>query len=63
MTGWRLGYLIAPRDSCGRCQKIQQNFYISPGASASGAGVAALRRRVRMLRKMRSVYDEKAQVT
>ena len=38
MTGWRLGYVIAPPDFVRPLQKVQQNFIISAGSLAQWAG-------------------------
>jgi aspartate aminotransferase len=43
MTGWRLGYLIAPLDCVRPLQKLQQNFFICANSFVQHAGVAALR--------------------
>ena len=43
MTGWRLGYLIAPKEYIRPLQKMQQNFFISPNSLAQWGGIAALR--------------------
>jgi aspartate/methionine/tyrosine aminotransferase len=59
MTGWRLGYIIAPRDFVRPLQKIQQNFYISAGSVSQWAGVAALRKAGPDVEKMRAVYNER----
>ncbi len=42
MTGWRLGYLIVPRELIRTIQKLVQNFFISAGSIAQAAGLAAL---------------------
>ncbi len=42
MTGWRLGYLIAPPDFMRPLQKLMQNFFISANAFVQRAGIAAL---------------------
>jgi aspartate/methionine/tyrosine aminotransferase len=42
MTGWRLGYVIAPQPFVRPMQKMQQNFFISANAMAQWAGVEAL---------------------
>ncbi|MGQ0792663.1 MAG: pyridoxal phosphate-dependent aminotransferase [Deltaproteobacteria bacterium] len=44
MTGWRLGYLAAPREFIRPIQKLQQNLFISPNSFVQRAGVAAIRR-------------------
>jgi len=43
MTGWRLGYLIAPGKIMGALQKMQQNFQISVNTFAQFGAVAALK--------------------
>jgi aspartate/methionine/tyrosine aminotransferase len=45
MTGFRLGYLIAPPEFIRPIQKMVQNFFISTNAMVQKAGVAALTRR------------------
>lgn len=42
MTGWRLGYLIAPKVFIRPMQIIQQNFFISPNSFVQYAGLSAL---------------------
>ena len=42
MTGWRLGYLIAPNEYIRPIQKLQQNLFISPNSFVQRAGVKAL---------------------
>ncbi|MBW1783734.1 MAG: pyridoxal phosphate-dependent aminotransferase [Deltaproteobacteria bacterium] len=59
MTGWRLGYLIAPPDFVRPLQKIQQNFYISAGSVSQWAGVAALTQAGSDVERMKTVYDER----
>lgn len=59
MTGWRLGYMIAPPDFIRPIQKIQQNFYISASSIAQWAGIAALTKSDEDIEKMRSVYNER----
>jgi aspartate/methionine/tyrosine aminotransferase len=59
MTGWRLGYMIAPPEFIRPVQKIQQNFYISASSIAQWAGIAALTNADEDIQKMRSVYNER----
>ena len=59
MTGWRLGYLIAPSDFIRPLQKIQQNFFISAGSISQWAGLAALRKAEPDVKQMKSIYDER----
>ena len=42
MTGWRLGWVIAPQKYVPAIQRLQQNFFISAGSVAQWAGIAAL---------------------
>lgn len=41
MTGWRLGWLVAPRDCVREIEKLAQNLYISPPTPAQYAALAA----------------------
>lgn len=43
MTGWRLGYVIAPPSLARALQKIQQNFFISANAFVQWGALAALK--------------------
>jgi aspartate/methionine/tyrosine aminotransferase len=40
MTGWRLGWLLAPADAVRRIETLAQNLFISPSAVAQHAAVA-----------------------
>ncbi len=59
MTGWRLGYIIAPKDFVRPLQKIQQNFFISAGSMAQWAGLAALTEAAADVQQMVHTYDER----
>ena len=59
MTGWRLGYIIAPPEFVRPLQKIQQNFFISAGSVSQWAGVTALTKAEADVKKMRSIYNER----
>jgi aspartate/methionine/tyrosine aminotransferase len=59
MTGWRLGYIIAPVDFVRPLQKIQQNFFISAGSVSQWAGLTALKKAGDEVTRMRAVYDER----
>jgi aspartate/methionine/tyrosine aminotransferase len=41
MTGWRLGWLVAPREYAGPIEKLAQNLYISNSDIAQQAALAA----------------------
>jgi len=57
MTGWRLGYLIAPKPFIRPIQKVHQNFFISANAMVQAAGITALREAGPEVEKMRRTYD------
>ncbi|MBW2559760.1 MAG: pyridoxal phosphate-dependent aminotransferase [Deltaproteobacteria bacterium] len=59
MTGWRLGYLIAPKEYIRPIQKIQQNFFISPNSFAQWGGIAALREAGDDVVRMRNIFNER----
>jgi aspartate/methionine/tyrosine aminotransferase len=59
MTGWRLGYLIAPREFIRPMQKLCQNFFISANSVAQRAGIAALRESQADVARMKATYDER----
>ncbi|MCL2657294.1 MAG: pyridoxal phosphate-dependent aminotransferase [Betaproteobacteria bacterium] len=41
MTGWRLGWLVAPNEYVREIEKLAQHFFISPSAPAQHAALAA----------------------
>ncbi|MCD1294204.1 aspartate aminotransferase [Methanocella sp. CWC-04] len=59
MTGWRLGYLIAPKDCIRPLQKLQQNFFISANNFVQHAGVAALLGPQDHIKEMVAEYDRR----
>lgn len=59
MTGWRLGYLIAPEEFIRPIQKLQQNLFISPNPFVQRAGVKALRHASFEALEMRELFDER----
>jgi aspartate/methionine/tyrosine aminotransferase len=59
MTGWRLGYMIAPRAFIRPMQKIQQNLFISANSFVQWGGVAALREAGEDVIKMKNIYNER----
>jgi len=59
MTGWRLGYIIAPDEFIRPMQKIQQNFYICAPSISQWAGLAALKQAGPDVEAMRTIYDER----
>ena len=59
MTGWRLGYLIAPPALVREMQKLQQNMFICACSFVQEAGIAALRESPEILAERFSEYDER----
>jgi (5-formylfuran-3-yl)methyl phosphate transaminase len=59
MTGWRLGYLIAPPEYVRPAEKIQQNFFLAANAFVQQAGVVALTEAQDDVARMRETYDER----
>jgi len=57
MTGWRLGYLLAPPDFIRPLQKLMQNFFISANPFVQRAGIAALTQAGAEIEAMRATYD------
>jgi aspartate/methionine/tyrosine aminotransferase len=59
MTGFRLGYLIAPPEFIRPIQKLVQNFFISANTMVQKAGVAALTQTDDDTARMRTTYNER----
>lgn len=59
MTGWRVGYVIAPKKYIRTMQKLQQNFYISANSFVQWAAIAALKEAGPDVEKMMRTYDER----
>ncbi|TQD25411.1 pyridoxal phosphate-dependent aminotransferase [Methanolobus vulcani] len=59
MTGWRLGYLISPKQYVRTLQKVQQNLFISTNAFVQYAGVAALEGPQEQTQEMLKIYNER----
>jgi aspartate/methionine/tyrosine aminotransferase len=59
MTGWRLGYVIAPQQFARRLQIFQQNFFISPSSFVQRGGVEALSREHPEIEEMRKIYESR----
>jgi aspartate/methionine/tyrosine aminotransferase len=59
MTGWRLGYLIAPPAHVPALQRIFGNFFISTNEFVQWAGVAALREAAGETARFRKIFAER----
>ncbi len=59
MTGWRLGYLIAPLSCMRTLQTLHQNFLICANHFVQRGGIAALRQCGEDVAAMRESYDKR----
>lgn len=59
MTGWRVGYLIAPKQCIRAMQKLHQNFFISANSFVQWAAIAALEQAKDDVDRMVKIYDER----
>jgi (5-formylfuran-3-yl)methyl phosphate transaminase len=57
MTGWRLGYVIAPPEYVRSMQKLQQNLFICAASFAQEGAIAALTSCDRHVAEMVELYD------
>jgi aspartate/methionine/tyrosine aminotransferase len=59
MTGWRLGYLVAPREFMRPLQTAHGNFFISTNEFVQWAALAALREAGEDAERFRRTFDER----
>ncbi|MEW6200674.1 MAG: pyridoxal phosphate-dependent aminotransferase [bacterium] len=59
MTGWRIGYLIAPSGFIRTLQSLHQNFFIAANTFVQWAAIAALRRCRSDVEAMVGTYDQR----
>jgi aspartate/methionine/tyrosine aminotransferase len=59
MTGWRLGYVIAPKEFVRPMQKIQQNLFISASSFAQWGALTGLREAGEDVQRMKETYDQR----
>lgn len=59
MTGWRLGWVVAPEKYVRLLQKMQQNFFICANNFVQQAGIAAIRYGENDVKRMVAIYDER----
>jgi len=59
MTGWRLGFMIAPAAFVRACERIQQNFFLCANSFVQAAGTVALTEAQGDVARMRDAYDER----
>jgi len=59
MTGWRLGYIIAPKSFVRPIQKLQQNLFISPNSFVQRAGITAVKKVKKKTLEMVEVFNQR----
>lgn len=59
MTGWRLGYVIAPKEFVRTIQTMQQNLFICASSFAQEGGIVALRDCDQYVEQMRTIYNQR----
>jgi aspartate aminotransferase len=59
MTGWRLGYAVAPKEIIGEMSKVQQHSISQATTFAMWGGVAALRGDQSCVEEMRKEFDRR----
>jgi aspartate/methionine/tyrosine aminotransferase len=59
MTGWRLGYVIAPKEFVRPMQKIQQNLFISANSMVQWSAIAALNQAEPDIQAMIETYNQR----
>ena len=59
MTGYRLGYVIAPEPFMRSLQTLQQNFFISANSFVQWAALTALREARQEVEAMCEIYNER----
>jgi len=59
MTGWRLGYVIAPKEFIRPMQKIQQNLFISASSFAQWGALIGLKEAEEDIQKMKETYNQR----
>jgi aspartate/methionine/tyrosine aminotransferase len=59
MTGWRLGYVISPKEFVRPMQKIQQNLFISASSFSQWGALAGLKQATEDIERMKETYDRR----
>lgn len=59
MTGWRIGWLVAPAAYVPALQRLQQNLFICPPSVAQHAALAAIRSADEDVARMRQAYQQR----
>jgi len=59
MTGWRLGYVIAPERFVRPLQKLMQNFFIAANTISQWAGIAAIKEADPDVKRMVEIFGKR----
>ena len=59
MTGWRLGYVIGPREHIAALQTLYGNFFIATNEFVQWAGLAALTEAREESRRYRAIFNDR----
>ena len=59
MTGWRIGWVLAPAHVAKACEKVQGQSTTNPTAAAQHAAIAAVKCEREPLEKMRRAFEER----
>lgn len=59
MTGWRIGYIGAPKDIADACSKVQGQFTSGPNSIAQRASIAALKKDPAVLKDMLEAFKKR----
>ena len=59
MTGWRLGYIIAPERYVRPLQKLMQNFFIAANTISQWAGIAAIKEAGPDVKRMVGIFNKR----
>jgi aspartate/methionine/tyrosine aminotransferase len=59
MTGFRIGWVVAPREAVRPLQVLQQNLFISANHFVQAAALAALRHGAETCERMRAAYQQR----
>ena len=62
MTGWRLGYVIAPKKCAQPVRKLEQNLFIAANTISQWAGIAALKEAGPDVKHMVNVFNQRRKI-
>jgi aspartate aminotransferase len=62
MTGWRIGWMLAPRDVAKACDTIQSQSTTNPAVATQAAALAALRGPTEVVEEMRREFEARREI-